>query len=248
MSDAEKGQRLAKRLAHAGLCSRRIAEDWITAGRVNVNGEIILTPAYNVTDADVIKVDNEILGAPDRTRLWLYHKPAGIMVTRYDPQGRMTFYDQLPETMPAHVVPIGRLDLNSEGLLLLTNNGDLAQHLMLPATGWIRRYRVRLSGSPSERTIDHLAKGVTIEGVHYRGAEVTIDKEGRNSWVTIAIKEGKNREVRKLFEHFGHPVSRLIRTAYGPFQLGKLEPGKVKSVAVSVLKEQLGQAYADYCR
>lgn len=233
---SENKERIAKRMARAGLCSRREAEAWIAAGRVSVNGKKITSPALNVTEDDAIKVDGKLLGAKETTRLWLYHKPTGLVTTHKDPEGRPTVFDALPEGLP-RVISVGRLDLNSEGLLLLTNDGDLARKLELPATGWIRRYRVRVFGHMTPAMISEMKKGVVAAGVHYGTVEATVDSvKGDNSWVTVSLKEGKNREVRKIFEHFGCKVSRLMRLSYGPFQLGSLPKGEAKEVTGKVLK------------
>jgi len=238
--DTEKGERIAKRLARAGICSRRDAERWIAEGRVVVNGKKLDTPAFLVTDADQIRVDGKPLAGPEKTRLWLYHKPRGLMTTHKDPQGRPTVFDNLPKELP-RVISVGRLDFNSEGLLLLTNDGELARRLELPTTGWLRRYRVRVNGLPHKQHLAELQQGVTIEGVAYGAITASVERsQGDNSWLVVGLREGKNREVRRVMEHLGHQVSRLIRTAYGPFQLGALEPGKVKEVPGKVLKEQLG--------
>lgn len=229
-------ERIAKRMARAGLCSRREAEAWIEAGRVKVNGKKITSPALNVTESDAIMVDGKLVQAREPTRMWLYHKPTGLVTTHKDPDGRPTVFDNLPPKMP-RVISIGRLDLNSEGLLLLTNDGALARKLELPTTGWIRRYRVRVFGAITPAMIAEMKKGVVADGVHYGSAEVTIDsKKGDNSWVTVALTEGKNREIRKIFEHFGCSVSRLLRISYGPFILGSLPKGEVKEVQGRVLK------------
>ena len=240
MSKAEKGERIAKVLARAGLCSRREAERWIAAGRVAVNGEVLTTPAVTVTDEDVIVVDGKALPAKEPARLWRYHKPAGLMTTHSDPRGRPTVFDSLPARLP-RVVSVGRLDFNSEGLLLLTNDGGLARKLELPATGWTRRYRVRAFGDVDDEALARLKAGVTISGVRYGPIRAAVDsKKGANVWITVALTEGKNREVRRVLEHLGLSVSRLIRTAYGPFQLGHLAEGEVEEVPRKVLREQLG--------
>ena len=242
MSDA--GERIAKVMARAGLCSRRDAERWIAEGRVAVNGRVLDSPAVLVTAADDVRVDGKPLAGPERSRLWRYHKPAGLVTTHRDEKGRPTVFDSLPKDLP-RVISVGRLDLNSEGLLLLTNDGELARRLELPATGWIRRYRVRVHGKPDLAALAGLSKGVTIAGVSYGPIEARLDKtQGSNAWVTVALREGKNREVRRVFEHFGLPVTRLIRLAYGPFQLGSLPRGAVEEVPGKVLKEQLGSSHA----
>lgn len=239
-SNEKAGERIAKRLARAGLCSRRDAERWIAAGRIAVNGAVLNTPACVVTEADSITVDGQPLGGPEKRRLWLYHKPRGLMTTHRDPQGRPTVFDSLPKEMP-RVISVGRLDLNSEGLLLLTNDGELARRLELPSTGWLRKYRVRVFGPVAEPALASLAKGVTVDGVAYGPITASVERrQGDNTWLLLGLREGKNREVRRVMEHLGHPVSRLIRIAYGPFQLGMLEPGGVKEVPGKVVAEQLG--------
>lgn len=242
MSDIEdeKGERIAKRMARAGLCSRRDAERWIAEGRVVVNGKKLSTPACVVTDADVILVNGKPLAGAAKTQLWLYHKPRGLMTTHRDPQGRPTVFDNLPPGLP-RVISVGRLDFNSEGLLLLTNDGELARRLELPSTGWLRRYRVRVNGLPHKQHLAELEKGITIDGVNYGPITASVERsQGDNTWLIVGLREGKNREVRRVMEHLGHQVSRLIRTAYGPFQLGAIEPGKVKEVPGKVIKEQIG--------
>ncbi len=238
----EKGERIARRLARAGLCSRREAERWIAAGRVSVDGETLTTPAVVVTEASRIVVDGKPLPAADRTRLWRYHKPAGLVTSHKDPQGRPTVFQRLPADLP-RVVSVGRLDLNSEGLLLLTNDGALARRLELPSSGWQRRYRVRIHGTPEPEKLAALARGVTVDGVRYGPVKAALDRQqGANAWLTVALTEGRNREIRRIMTHLGFAVSRLIRIAYGPFQLGLLEPGQVDEVAARVIKEQLGGA------
>ena len=231
-----EGERIAKRIARAGLCSRREAESWVEAGRVKVNGKKVLSPALNVTEKDAVVVDGKLLQAKEPTRLWLYHKPTGLVTTHKDPEGRPTVFSALPPNMP-RVISVGRLDLNSEGLLLLTNDGGLARTLELPSTGWIRRYRVRVFGKITPAMLAEMKKGVVAAGVHYGSVEATVDSvKGDNSWVTVALREGKNREVRKIFEHFGCNVSRLLRVSYGPFVLGGLPKGETKEVTGKVLK------------
>lgn len=236
MENRDNNERLAKRIAGAGLCSRREAEVWIEAGRVQVGGKIIKTPAFNVGPEDAVKVDGKLLQAKEKPRLWLYHKPAGLVTTHKDPEGRPTVFQALPKAL-GRVISIGRLDLNSEGLLLLTNDGGLARQLELPSTGWIRRYRVRVFGDITPAMLAQMKKGVNVDGVQYGSVEAVVDSRKKdNSWLTVALKEGKNREIRKIFEHFGCRVSRLMRLSYGPFQLGSLPKGEVKEVAGKVLK------------
>jgi 23S rRNA pseudouridine2605 synthase len=245
------GERIAKVIARAGLASRRQAEAWIAAGRVAVNGAAISSPALNVGPRDRITVDGFVLPAQARTRLFLYHKPRGLMTTHADPQGRDTIFRALPKHLP-RLISIGRLDINTEGLLLLTNDGGLARVLELPATGWLRRYRVRALGRVTQEALDRLKGGVTIDGMRYGPIEATLDREqGANVWLTFAIKEGKNREVRKVLERLGLKVNRLIRLSYGPFELGDLDDGAVQEVETAELRKALGpdivkQAEADF--
>jgi 23S rRNA pseudouridine2605 synthase len=238
---APPGERIAKRIARAGLCSRREAERWIEQGRVAVDGVLLTTPAFTVTKDNKVMVDGRPLPAAQETRLWRYHKPPGLVTTNRDELGRDTIFDHLPKNLP-RVLTVGRLDLNSEGLLLLTNDGDLARKLELPATGWTRRYRVRVYGRVDQAKLNPLKRGVTIEGVGYDSIVASVDKQqGSNAWLTVSLREGKNREIRRVMEHLGWPVSRLIRLAYGPFQLGNLKAGAVEPVPHKVLREQLGQ-------
>jgi 23S rRNA pseudouridine2605 synthase len=234
------GQRIAKVIARAGLASRREAEAWIAAGRIAVNGTTIASPAINVTGSDHITVDGEPLPARQRTRLFLYHKPRGLMTTHADPQGRPTIFQNLPRDLP-RLISVGRLDFSTEGLLLLTNDGALARVLELPATGWLRRYRVRAHGSVTQDQLDGLRRGVTIDDLHYGSIEATLDRvQGSNLWLTLGIREGKNREVRNVLGHLGLSVTRLIRVSFGPFQLGELGEGEVEEVRTRVLRGQLG--------
>ncbi|WP_169544523.1 pseudouridine synthase [Sneathiella aquimaris] len=238
--ETEKKERIAKRMARAGLCSRRDAERWIAAGRVVVNGTKLDSPAFTVSPTDTIIVDGNPLPKKERPRLWRYHKPVGLVTSHKDEKGRDTVFDKLPEDMP-RVISVGRLDLNSEGLLLLTNDGELARRLELPATGWKRKYRVRVHGHPKERDLQLLRKGVTVEGVKYGAIEADLDStKGANSWLTISLREGKNREIRKVMEFLGYTVLRLIRVSYGPLQLGELEDGKVEEVKSKILRDQMG--------
>ncbi|MGM0561905.1 MAG: pseudouridine synthase [Pseudomonadota bacterium] len=235
-----EGERIAKLIARAGVCSRREAETLVTQGRVAVDGETLETPAVRVRPGQRVTIDGELLPAVEHTRLWRLHKPRGILTTAQDPEGRQTIYDGLPADLP-RVMPVGRLDLTSEGLLLLTNDGGLKRQLELPATGWLRRYRVRVFGSVNERDLASLADGLTVDGVSYGPVQARLDStRGRNSWLTFALREGKNREIRKLCEHLGYQVNRLIRVAYGPFQLGNLKEGHVEEVPTKILREQLG--------
>ena len=238
-SAADGGERIAKRLARAGLCSRRDAERWIAEGRVAVNSRVLDSPACVVRPGDIVQVDGKVIPEPEPARLWRYHKPSGLVTTARDEKGRETVFDRLPPELP-RVVSIGRLDLTTEGLLLLTNDGELARFLELPATGWTRRYRVRVFGEVDERQLAALEKGPTIEGVKYGPIEAALDRiQGRNAWLTVSLKEGKNREIRKVMESLGLQVNRLIRVAYGPFQLGKLEEGAVEEVPKRVVREQI---------
>lgn len=239
-TDTPEGDRIAKVLSRAGVASRRDAERMILDGRVKVNGKVVTSPALNVTAKDRLSVDDAPVAPPEPTRVWLYHKPAGVVTTTNDEQGRETVFEGLPEDMP-RVMSVGRLDLTSEGLLLLTNDGELKRRLELPSTGWLRRYRVRINGSVSEEALDQLRQGITVDDVEYQPMEVQFDRQqGANAWLTIGIREGKNREIRRVMEHLGVVVNRLIRVSYGPFQLGELEPGGVKELARKVVRDQLG--------
>lgn len=234
------GDRIAKVLSRAGVASRREAERMITEGRVSVNGKTIDSPALNVTDSDRIVVDGKAVGAPDVPRLWLYHKPAGLVTTERDEKDRPTVFGALPDDMP-RVMSVGRLDLNSEGLLMLTNDGEIKRRLELPSTGWLRRYRVRINGSVSEGKLDALRAGITVEGIRYQPMTVTFDRQqGANAWLTVSLREGKNREIRKAMGALGVTVNRLIRVSYGPFQLGELPAGSVEEVRQRVVRDQLG--------
>ena len=233
-------ERVAKRIARAGFCSRRDAERLIAEGRVAVDGEVLTSPAVTVTDANRVTVDGEPLPAAEQARLFRYHKPTGVLTAARDPEGRPTIYDRLPEDLP-RLMPVGRLDMGSEGLLLLTNDGELKRRLELPATGWLRRYRVRVHGSIDESKLKALERGIAIDGFSYGPIQVTLDRiQGSNAWLTVALREGKNREIRRVLEHFGWPVNRLIRLSFGPFQLGKLAVGEIEEVPSKVLQEQIG--------
>ncbi|CCG09215.1 Pseudouridine synthase [Pararhodospirillum photometricum DSM 122] len=235
------GERLAKVIARAGVCSRRDAEELIAAGRVRLNGQPVSTPATLVGPSDQVMVDNKPLPEKPATRLWRYHKPAGLVTTNHDPQGRPTLFERLPADMP-RVIKVGRLDLDSEGLLLLTNDGALARDLELPAQGWLRRYRVRVFGTPDPVRLASLENGITIEGVTYGPIKAVLERQqASNAWLSVSLREGRNREIRRVMEHLGLPVSRLIRVAYGPFQLGQLAPGAVEEVPGKILREQLGK-------
>jgi 23S rRNA pseudouridine2605 synthase len=238
------GERIAKWLARSGVASRRDAEKLVAEGRVRVNNHVVTHPTSFVTDGDLVVVDGALVEPPERSRLWRYHKPEGLVTTHRDPEGRPTVFEKLPPDMP-RVVSVGRLDLNSEGLLLLTNDGGLARQLELPSNGWIRRYRVRVFGHPQPAALAALAHGVTIEGVRYGPIEAGLDsRKGDNAWLSVALREGRNREVRRVMAHLGLQVSRLIRIAYGPFQLGNLPRGAVDEVSGKVLREQLPAARA----
>ena len=236
-------ERIAKYLARAGICSRREAEKLIAQQRVSVNGKVIDSPAFNVEGTEKIQVDGEKVSAPDQTRLWLYHKPVGLVTTHSDTSGRPTVFDNLPVGLP-RVISVGRLDLNSEGLLLLTNNGELSRALELPQNAWSRRYKVRVHGVIDKKKLADLENGVTLDGVHYGSVKAVIESEqGTNAWLSVTLNEGKNREIRKLMKSIGLEVARLIRLSYGPFQLGGLKKGEVKEVPQKVLKEQLGSKF-----
>lgn len=233
-------ERIAKLLARAGIASRRDVERMIVEGRVKLNGQVLESPAINVSLADNIEVDGEPVKGIERTRLWLYHKPAGLVTTNSDPEGRPTVFDNLPEGLP-RVMSIGRLDINTEGLLLLTNDGGLARVLELPTTGWLRRYRVRAHGSITQPKLDALKDGIAVDGVLYGGIEATLDREqGSNVWLTMGLREGKNREIKNVLGALGLEVSRLIRISYGPFQLGNLKEGAALEVRSRMLRDQLG--------
>ncbi|MDR9394735.1 MAG: pseudouridine synthase [Roseovarius sp.] len=235
-----KGERIAKVIARAGIASRREAERLIEAGRVAVNGTRVTRAALNVTPDDRVTVDGRALGQPDPPRLWLYHKPAGLVTTTRDEQGRPTIFDELPADLP-RVMSVGRLDLNSEGLLLLTNDGALKRRMELPSTGWLRKYRVRIKGRPSDDTFEPLRKGIEVDGDTFQPMTVTLDRQqGANAWVTLGLREGRNREIRRAMTALGLTVNRLIRISYGPFQLGQLKPGEVQEIRPRVLRDQLG--------
>jgi len=240
VQDSADGDRIAKVLARAGVCSRRDAERLIAEGRVTVDGHKLDTPAFKVKPGAKITVDGKPVAEPERARLWRYHKPKGLVTTHRDEKGRGTVFANLPTNMP-RVISIGRLDYNSEGLLLLTNDGELARRLELPANGWLRRYRVRVFGKLMQEDLDRILKGVEIDGVKYSAVEAKLDRQqGGNAWATIALKEGKNREVRRLMEHIGVKVNRLIRVSFGPFHLGQLKESDVDEIPTKVLRQQLG--------
>jgi 23S rRNA pseudouridine2605 synthase len=246
--DEAAGMRIAKVMARAGLCSRRDAETWIAEGRVYLNGKVLTSPAINVLPQDQISVDGEALAPRERTRLFLFHKPRGLVTTDKDPEGRQTIFDYLHQNWPdgPRVISVGRLDINTEGLLLLTNDGGLARVLELPSTGWMRRYRVRANGKTDQAVLDRLRDGLTVGGIDYAGIEATLDRvQGDNVWLTLALREGKNREIKRVLEHVGLYVNRLIRISFGPFQLGELAEGKVEEVRTRVLRDQLGPTLAN---
>lgn len=234
-----EGDRIAKWLARAGVASRRDIERMVAEGRISLNGTPVTHPATFVGAGDIVQVDGQVVAGPARARLWRYHKPDGVMTTHKDPEGRPTVFQKMPPGMP-RVVSVGRLDLNSEGLLLLTNDGGLARQLEMPATGWIRRYRVRIHGAIEPQRLADLARGLTIDGVRYAGIEAGLDsRKGTNAWLTMSLREGRNREIRRVMAHLDLSVTRLIRIAYGPFQLGTLARGEVAEIPAKVLREQL---------
>jgi 23S rRNA pseudouridine2605 synthase len=243
-----QGDRIAKFLSRHGVASRRTVETMIADGRVAVNGEVITHPATFVTHADKILVDGAPVGTRDAARLWLFHKPKGVMVAERDPEGRTTIYNVLPPDMP-RVMPIGRLDYQTEGLLLLTNSGALKRHLELPSTGWLRRYRTRVMGEWQAEYAAELENGITVEGVKYGAIHVNVEKrqkfDGRHVWLDVSLREGKNREVRRAMQHFGLHVNRLIRVSYGPFSIGELAEGEAREVNKKVLSEQIGRILAE---
>ena len=235
-------ERIAKLIARSGVCSRRDAEKLILQKRITLNDETVISPATNVEPTDNIKIDGEKLPSPEQTRLWLYYKPVGLITSHKD-SSRKTVFESLPEGMP-RVISVGRLDLNSEGLLLLTNNGELSRMLELPQNGWSRRYKVKVHGLIKKEKLESLENGVTIDGIDYGAVKIVINSmQGTNTWLTITLNEGKNREIRKLMQYIGLEVARLIRLSYGPFQLGNLQKGEVKEVSQKVLREQLGSKF-----
>jgi 23S rRNA pseudouridine2605 synthase len=234
-----KLERIAKTIARAGSCSRREAERWIEGGRVAVNGQILSSPALNVSQDDLITIDGKQIATAEPTKLWLYHKPVGLVTTHSDPEGRATVFEHLPREI-GRVISVGRLDLNSEGLLLLTNDGDLARALELPRTGFVRTYRARAFGRVSQKQLDALKSGIVVDGVRYGSIEAILERDGAaNSWISLSLKEGKNREIRKVLGALGLSVNRLIRLSYGPFELGSLEKGEVAGIAPSKIKRLL---------
>ena len=239
VSEKKDKERIAKVIARAGLASRRGAEKLISEGRVKVNGETILSPALNLSSSDRVLVDNKVLPSAQTTRLWRYNKPVGLVTSEKDEKNRKVVFDNLPKNLP-RVMSIGRLDLNSEGLLLLTNDGDLKRKLELPSTGWSRKYRVRINGKPSEENLEPLRSGITLNGEEFKPMTILIDRQqGANAWLTITLKEGRNREIRRALNEIGFKVSRLIRISYGPFKLDQLKSNEVEEIKRGVLRDQL---------
>lgn len=240
-ADASKPMRIAKWLARAGVCSRRTAEEWIAQGRVQIDGKRITTPASFVAIGQSVKVNGKVVAPPQAPRLWIYHKPQGVIVSSKDDENRPTFESRLPKDMP-RVVTVGRLDVNSEGLLLLTNHGGLARYLELPQTGWARRYRVRVYGALNDTMLEPLRNGVTVEGVHYRPMIVAIERQLKsNSWLQITLREGKNREIRRCLQHINLHVTRLLRTHFGPFALGNLEKDQVREITTKAMRNAIAK-------
>jgi 23S rRNA pseudouridine2605 synthase len=240
-SKVNPGDRIAKILSRRGICSRREAEKLILQGKVRVNGTLISSPALNLQETDLITVNGKTVGQEQQTRLWRYHKPLDLVTSTKDEKGRITVFEALPDDMPK-VMSIGRLDINSEGLLLLTNDGQLKRNLELPSTGWVRKYRVRVRGRPTEEAVNPLKSGIKVGREHFKPMDINIDKQqGANAWLSIGIREGKNREIRKALEHVGFSVNRLIRIGYGPFRLLDLKPGEVVEIKRQVIKDQIGK-------
>ena len=243
VSEKKDKERIAKVIARAGLASRRGAEKLISEGRVKVNGETILSPALNLSSSDRVLVDNKVLPSAQTTRLWRYNKPVGLITSEKDEKNRKVVFDNLPKNLP-RVMSIGRLDLNSEGLLLLTNDGDLKRKLELPSTGWSRKYRVRINGKPSEENLEPLRSGITLNGEEFKPMTILIDRQqGANAWLTITLKEGRNREIRRALNEIGFKVSRLIRISYGPFKLDQLKSNQVEEIKRGVLRDQLNNIF-----
>ena len=245
-------ERIAKKISRAGLCSRREAEKLIKNGRIKLNGEIILTPAINVSENDILLFDNKPIQEKKSTRLWRFHKPKGFLVTNSDPKGRPIIYDILPKSLP-RVISIGRLDFDTEGLILLTNDGELARKIELPSTGWIRKYRVRVHGKVKAESLKKLVNEIQVASFQTKPIEANLDiQKGSNAWITISLKEGKNRQIRKAMEFLGYPVNRLIRTSYGPFQLGNLVKGEILEIKKTIVLDQIWNKWnlgnEDNCR
>jgi 23S rRNA pseudouridine2605 synthase len=239
--DDTGAERIAKRLSRLGVCSRREAERMIEAGRISVDGSVVTTPALRVAPNARLTVDGRPVKPAERVRMWRYHKPDGLICTNRDPQGRETIFDRLPPDLP-RVITVGRLDLTSEGLLLLTNDGELARRLEHPDTGWTRRYRTRVFGKPDPARLAALARGITLDGIRYGPIEASVERvQGKNAWLGVALREGKNREIRKVLEHLELRVNRLIRVSFGPFQLGSLAREAISEVPEKVIREQIGR-------
>ena len=240
-SKVNPGDRIAKILSRRGICSRREAEKLILQGKVRVNGTLISSPALNLQETDLITVNGKTVGQEQQTRLWRYHKPLDLVTSTKDEKGRITVFEALPDDMPK-VMSIGRLDINSEGLLLLTNDGQLKRNLELPSTGGVRKYRVRVRGRPTEEAVNPLKSGIKVGREHFKPMDINIDKQqGANAWLSIGIREGKNREIRRALEYVGFSVNRLIRIGYGPFRLLDLKPGEVVEIKRQVIKDQIGK-------
>ena len=240
LTKSNETERIAKKLSRAGVCSRREAERWIADGRIKVNNVILSTPATNVSEKDKILVDNIPLPKPSLTKIWRFHKPKGCLVTENDPKGRKTIFQILPKSLP-RVISVGRLDYDSEGLLLLTNDGEISRKLELPSTGWLRKYKVRVHGIVDKSALLKIKDGIKLDNFKTGPIEASLEiQKGTNAWILIGIREGKNREIRRIMDHLGYPVNRLIRLSYGPFQLGNLKSGEVSEINKNVIKNQLG--------
>ena len=240
LTKSNETERIAKKLSRAGVCSRREAERWIADGRIKVNNVILSTPATNVSEKDKILVDNIPLPKPSLTKIWRFHKPKGCLVTENDPKGRKTIFQILPKSLP-RVISVGRLDYDSEGLLLLTNDGAISRKLELPSTGWLRKYKVRVHGIVDKSALLKIKDGIKLDNFKTGPIEASLEiQKGTNAWILIGIREGKNREIRRIMDHLGYPVNRLIRLSYGPFQLGNLKSSEVLEINKNVIKNQLG--------